>query len=113
MSSKMAIIIGDYSNGWSDSIQIQQVTKIETIKNFGNDKDFVLSVLAKHLNQAVNELENNETINPQPKDEPCCDKFKEWSGSITEMDKDVKVCPFCAIKITEERRKRFIKIKEV
>ncbi len=107
--TKVALILGDYSNGCSDSIQVQVVTNTLTIKQFSNDREFVTKVLSKHLNAAVNELDANEKINPKPKDEPCCEKFKEWAGTLTEMDKEVAFCPYCQTVISPERKKLFIK----
>ncbi|KKN34938.1 hypothetical protein LCGC14_0788790 [marine sediment metagenome] len=108
MSTKAALILGDYTNGWSDSIQVQVVTNIKEVKQFSKDRDFVTMVMSTHLNDVVRALEANEKLNPTPKDEACCANFKEWAGKQGESC-DIPFCPYCQKGITDERRKKFFK----
>jgi len=107
MSLKMAIIAGDYSNGWSDAVIVQQVTKIESIKQLAEDRDYVSGVMSTNLNKCIAEIEANKTVNPRPKDEPCCEKFEEWAIHLEKIASCV-CCAYCGTKITDERRKKYV-----
>ena len=105
MSTKIAVIIGDYSSGWSDAWIVQEPTKINDIGQLRNDRDAVRQVMCQALAIVVRVVESNEKINPVPHDAPCCDGFKAWvRGQLTE---DLKYCGLCATAITPERRKAF------
>lgn len=105
MSAKIAVIIGDYSNGWSDAIIVQDVGNFNQ-KDCAKDRDFVRSVLAQAVGNVINTIEAHEVICPKPQDEPCCDKFKEWAKELL-PGTSVKHCPFCGTKITPAREKKF------
>lgn len=108
--TKAALILGDYSNGWSDSIMVQTVTNIPNIKQFNADREFVGAVLSKHLHEAVKELEANDKINPKPLDELCCAGFEMWAKD-QKVQADYAFCPFCKTAITKERRQKYF-VKE-
>jgi len=105
MSAKIAIIIGDYSNGWSDAIIVQDVLPFKT-EQLRNDRKAVMAVLSEKLLDVLSVLEGNEVINPKPKDTPCCTSFEEWAMGQTK-DSKFNVCPFCSTKITVERRDKY------
>ena len=107
MSTKAALILGDYSNGWGDAVIVQLVTKFPKIDSLNADREFVTKVMSKHLNDTITELEGNEKINPLPLDETCCDKFQEWAKDL-EKTSSCLLCPFCGVRISDERRKKFI-----
>ena len=112
MSTKAALILGDYSNGWSDAIIVQSVTNFREIKQLNKDRDFVMNVMIRHLNDAVAELEANEKLNPIPKDEVCCANFEGWAVKQSKSS-NIPFCPYCQKAITDERKKRFFKeVKE-
>jgi hypothetical protein len=109
MSAKIAICLGDYSNGWNDAAIAQGVLPFKQAEAFKNGRHVINEILARHLNAIMDELESNPVVNPIPNDEPCCDKFQEWSSRYKELDKtdDLVCCPFCGKKITLERRKKW------
>ena len=104
MSAKIAVVIGDYSNGWGDSIFVQQTLKFSQ-KNLEADREKTMKVLTSALLTAVKELEADDNINPKPKDEPCCEHFVDFANKndISKM----KMCPLCGSPITKERHSRF------
>lgn len=106
MSAKVAVIIGDYSNGWSDAIIIQNVAKFKQ-SDTNKDLMFTNKVMSEACLNVIKALEANELINPLPEDEPCCEKFEGWAED--QKNDDVKLCPFCGIKITEKRKKKFLR----
>lgn len=105
MSTKIAVIIGDYSNGWSDAWIVQEPTKINEIGQLRNDREAVMRIMCDALASVIYAVESNEKINPVPHDAPCCEGFKAWvMGQLTE---DLRYCGLCATAITPERRKAF------
>jgi hypothetical protein len=108
MSTKVAVIIGDYSNGWSDAWIVQGVLEIPNMAALKKDQKSVLGELNRVLLDLIQSLDKNEYINPKPKDEACCDKFVYWFSAHSVTDKEsFKACTFCGEKITDERRKKF------
>lgn len=108
MSTKIAVIIGDYSNGWSDSWVIQEPTKIANIKQLEADRDAVREIMGAALGVVIKAVEGNENINPRPADEPCCAKWEEVVKECSDLlnaDK-FKRCPECGVIITKERREK-------
>lgn len=104
MSTKIAVIIGDYSNGWNDAWIIQAATKIKNQETLKSTQPFVMERMSAALNRLISDLEENEAINPTPKDEPCCEGLQATLTANPEM----KCCGDCGAKITPERRKRFV-----
>lgn len=105
MGAKVAICIGDYSNGWNDAIIVQDFLPFK-LGQVHNRREFTLETMNKALLGIINMLTGDEVINPKPKDETCCRQFEEWAVTI---NKDAKciLCPFCGTKITDERRNKF------
>jgi len=105
VSAKIAICIGDYSNGWSDAIIVQDVLSFDQ-KKLQADRPFVLGLMADTVQSLVQQIEANELINPKPKDEACCKDFEAWAREQDSLSK-IKVCPLCSTKMTPEREKKF------
>lgn len=105
MSAKVAVIIGDYSNGWSDAQIVQLVGNFTEKELRGDKQSFVLEIMSKACQQVVRSIESDERICPKPKDDPCCAKFEEWAGSKPHSGE--KNCPYCGTAITKERGERF------
>ena len=104
MGAKIAVVIGDYSNGWSEAIFVQQTLKFGQ-KSLESDREKTMQVLTKALLLAIKELEADEKINPLPKNDPCCEHWSEFASGndVAKM----KVCPLCATPITKERHEKF------
>jgi hypothetical protein len=112
MSAKVAVIIGDYANGWSDAVIVQDyVPKIKQDQIL-QDRPMIHRVMNEALIRVIAEIERNETINPKPKDEPCCDSFAAWAKKQIAPPRELKVCPFCGTEITNERRAKFLTCEE-
>ncbi len=111
---KLAVIIGDYSNGWSDCIMVQLHSDKIQQNDCMKDRESTMNILNKHAIEALSELENNDKINPKPNDEPCCEKFEEWAKETDiKVGKDMAVCPMCLTKISDERKKKYFKNAKV
>lgn len=105
MSTKIAVIIGDYSNGWSDSWFVQQTTSIPNIKEFVKDRESVHALMSAALKSIIDGVEKNPRINPAKAEEPCCEAFKPWAdGQKAEVFAKVKFCGPCGTEITPHRR---------
>ncbi len=109
MSTKIAVIIGDYSNGWNDAIIVQNVMKIKNQEQLREDRAFVQGVMTDAMIQVIEQIEANPKTNPIPQDEPCCDNFEKWAKSqdVAEMP-TLKSCPCCGREISKERREKYL-----
>lgn len=107
MSMKMAIIAGDYTNGWSDAVVVQAVSRIKSVDALNANREFVAKIMTQHLNETLATLEGNDQLNPIPLDEPCCTNFTAWAKGL---DKETTciLCPYCGTKISDERRKKYV-----
>ncbi len=102
MSTKIAIVIGDYSNGWSDSIVVQTVSAFKNMATLNADRSFVMEKMNEALVKLTGELEANAVINPKDPALPCCDGFEAWF-----KDKESKFCGLCGTPVVKERREAF------
>ena len=107
MSTKVAVIIGDYSNGWADAWIVQQPTSIVDMKQLLHDKRALQDAMNKALNMVVEAIETNPKINPILADEPCCERFAEWA--IEHLTSDIEFCGRCGKPVSADRRRRFQK----
>jgi len=107
MAAKVAIIIGDYSNGWSDAIMVQNYFSFKQ-EELNKDREYTMEKMSQHLLAFIEDIENNETINPTPKDEPCCDKFEDWVNSLSDKTLEYSICPMCGKHITPERKNKYL-----
>jgi len=103
--AKVAIVIGDYSNGWNDGIVVQNYLPFPH-DNLQQDMELMTVALLDFISK----VEKNELINPKPVDEPCCKVFEAWAKKAKEgIESEVKLCPFCGTVITKERREKYFK----
>jgi hypothetical protein len=110
MSAKIAVIIGDYSNGWSDAQIVQMVGNFSEKQCRGEHQREVTEIMSDACAKVVAAIERNEGICPKPKDEPCCDKFEAWAEG-QDFPEKMKLCPFCGTVISVERGAKYFKQK--
>jgi hypothetical protein len=94
---QVVITIGSYSSTLSISSIAMMLDTDATFKH----RDTVMAKLEEAATSIVNLLES-PALNPKPKDEPCCDKFKE------QFNKDAKFCAACGTEVSEELRKTML-----
>lgn len=102
MSAKVAMIIGDYSNGWNDAIIVQGVATFKQ-EVCNRDRKTVMDAMTKHVTDFISGIEGNEVFCPTPNDAPCCDKFVAWAKDQAK-EAAFACCPCCGKKITDERK---------
>ena len=103
MSAKLAVIIGDYSNGWSDAWVVQVPIEGTKQADLAKDRKVVLARMNEAALDIAEFIQHNEKINPVPEDEPCCKDFADWYKT----NETAFFCGKCGKKITAERAEKF------
>ena len=112
MSTKIAICIGDYSNGWSDAWIFQAPTKIKSQDQLKAAQGEVAELCNKALVALAAALEGSKAINPRDPAEPCCESFAAFAKDFTKDQADrtpPRFCPGCGAKIEKDRWESAIK----
>jgi hypothetical protein len=105
----LRISISDYDNDNYAKVKVSvSLPAVITEKIIVDNTAKILEIIQSELMHAQEALILDDHINPFPKDEPCCDEFIKWAKDL-KSNSSAKMCPFCAIPITKERREKYFK----